>query len=459
MATQVKAADKPWQGLTPEEKLQRRLEAWLSPPGIRFASLEAKAAYEERVTNMIDAMRLKKTPARVPIVPALGAFAEAHCGYSFKEVMYDVDKAIDMVNRCTLEFRIDTKVASNVPIGRAIDAVDFRVWIWPGHGLPDDADGQQYVVRQDGQEDMKEDEYDALIRDPNGFWNHVYLPRVMNTLEPLRKLPYPSCGTGALAGVPASMAGFGLPEVQTALERMMEAGREILAWQKKMREANRKLTEMGFPSMAGGNAGNPFDLIGGSMRGARGISMDMFRQPEKLLEALEVLAPIHIQRGIETAVLGECPFVGVGTFHGADGFMSEEHFMKFYWPSYRKICLALIEEGLIPRLAGQGSWNSRLEIMGRDLPRGKFVLACAETDMHRAKEILGGVACLIGGVHTALLHTGTPDGITAHCQKLIETAGKDGGYMLSTSAGINRNTKAENVWAMINAARKYGVYS
>jgi len=48
--------------------------------------------------------------------------------------------------------------------------------------------------------------------------------------------------------------------------------------------------------------------------------------------------------------------------------------------------------------------------------------------------------------------------VTAYCKELIETAGKDGGYILATGVGIGRSAKVENVRAMINAAREYGSY-
>jgi len=55
---------------------------------------------------------------------------------------------------------------------------------------------------------------------------------------------------------------------------------------------------------------------------------------------------------------------------GADGFMSEEQFKTFYWPSLRKLAIGLINEGLVPQLFAEGPTNERLEIIS-DLPRGR----------------------------------------------------------------------------------------
>ncbi len=79
MATQVKTAELPWEALSADEKLERRLDAWLSPPGIEFDSPQAKADYKGRVTRIIDAIRLKKKPDRVPVIPRMYGFPAAYC--------------------------------------------------------------------------------------------------------------------------------------------------------------------------------------------------------------------------------------------------------------------------------------------------------------------------------------------------------------------------------------------
>jgi hypothetical protein len=444
----------PWESLTPDQKLQKRLDAWLSPPGINFAFPEAQAAYKERVTNMIDSLTLRKRPARVPLMPGLGAFAETYCGYTHRDVMYDVDKSIEVMNKCTLEVQLDTKVNVASAPGQAWEAVDFTLYSWPSHGLPDDADGTQFIEG----EYMGPEEYDAFIADPTRYWGETYLPRIMKTLVPLQKLGWPLVGTGATSSIPMSMAPWGLPDVQEALAKMMEAGRSIQNWNQKLGAANRRLTELGYPSTGGGTSKAPFDLIGDSLRGTRGIIVDMFKRPQKLIDAMERLVPDLIKMGVQTARMGDCPTVGFALHKGADGFMSDAQFKEFYWPTLRKICIGLIEEGLIPRLGAQGGYNSRLEVI-RDLPRGKTLWAFGNTmDMDRAKEVMGDVACISGNVPAALVHAGTPDEIIAYCKHLIDVVGKGGGYWFSTSAGVNRTTKEENVRAMINFVKEYGVY-
>ncbi len=447
--THETTAEKPWETLTPEEKLERRLAAWLSPPGVKFDSPEAEAAYKERVTNIIDAIQIKRIPARIPILPSFRGFGEAYCGYTHHDIMYDVEKAINVMTKCTLDFQLDTKAEAAVQQGKVYDILDDKTHIWPGHGLPLDADGLQYVEN----EYMKADEYDAFFDDPSDYQMRTHLPRTWGAVAGLTRL-------SSLAE--ANISRFGQPEVQAALMKLMEAGREALPWQQKMDAANRRLTEQGFPSLygRGGGAGPPFSRFGDSLRGTHGIMMDMFRQPEKLIESMERLVPVHIKRAAAAARLGTSPIVDFHLHKGFDSIMSDEKFRTFYWGPVRKIILGIIEEGLLLHLRLEGSFNSRLETMS-ELPKGKTIWWLShETDTARAKEIAGDVACIAGNVPAGLIHTGTTEEIATYCRNLIKVAGKGGGYMFAMpQEGIHRNTKAENVWAMINTAKQYGAYS
>ena len=75
-----------------------------------------------------------------------------------------------------------------------------------------------------------------------------------------------------------------------------------------------------------------------------------------------------------------------------------------------------------------------------------------------AKDVLGGITCIAGNVPISLLNTGTPDDVKRYCRGLIDVAGKDGGYIM-TSGGVIDKARPENVRTMIDFTREYGVYS
>ena len=213
---------------------------------------------------------------------------------------------------------------------------------------------------------------------------------------------------------------------------------------------------MGFPNILGGFTKAPFDTIGDTLRGTRGIIMDMYRQPDKLLRALEALTPIMIGMGVGSAQQTGNPQIFIPLHKGADGFLSDEQFKKFYWPTLKAVMLGLIDGGCIPFPALEGHWGSRLEII-QDIPKGKTMWMVDQTDMAKAKETLGKNACLIGNVSSSMLKLGTPQDVRDYVKKLIDTAGKGGGFIMSNGAFFDE-AKPENVKAMVEFTREYGVY-
>ena len=136
--------------------------------------------------------------------------------------------------------------------------------------------------------------------------------------------------------------------------------------------------------------------------------------------------------------------------------MSEEQFKKFFWPTLRALMVELIDRGLTPCPLWEGDCTSRLDII-KDIPAGKAIYAFEATDMAKAKEILGNIVCLRGNLPISIMATGTPEDVRAYCKKLIDLVGRDGGFIMDTSTGVD-DAKPENLKAMFEFTREYGVY-
>ena len=136
---------------------------------------------------------------------------------------------------------------------------------------------------------------------------------------------------------------------------------------------------------------------------------------------------------------------------GADGFMSEDQFNKFYWPTLKKVLLGLVEEGIMPLCFAEGTYNSRLDIIA-DFPAGMVAWYFDQTDMHKAKDVLKNKACILGNVPTSIMSTGTPDQVTAYCKDLVDYCGKGGGFMLTNGAMVDV-TADENIRAMLDSVK------
>ena len=122
----------------------------------------------------------------------------------------------------------------------------------------------------------------------------------------------------------------------------------------------------------------------------------------------------------------------------------------------KKLILSLIERGGTPCVFLEGNFTSKLEYL-LDFPKGKMLIRLDTTDIYRAKEVLKGHLCIQGNVPSSLLQTGTIQAVKDYCKNLIDTVGKDGGFILSPRSSTDE-VKPENLRAMIDFTREYGVY-
>ena len=77
--------------------------------------------------------------------------------------------------------------------------------------------------------------------------------------------------------------------------------------------------------------------------------------------------------------------------------------------------------------------------------------------MIQAKKTIGKVACIQGNVPLSLIHAGTTKAVTEYSKKLIDDCAEGGGFVLDVGAVVD-SAKPENMEAMIETAKEYGVY-
>jgi uroporphyrinogen-III decarboxylase len=442
--------EKKWAEMTPQEKREQRFKWWLDAEGINFINAAAKKAYKQRVQRMIDVYNVKE-PDRVPVSLMIGSLPAYLYGTDYHTCMYDYDKAVKAWDKFNQDFQDADSLSSpgTVIPGKIYDLLDYKLYKYPGHGLAANATGIQFVEG----EYMKADEYDALILNPSDFWMRTYMPRIFGAFESWNLLtPFTN-----IIELPAmNFAPYMNQEVQGSLKTLINVGNEIMKYLHVTGEFSRRSLEAGFPAARGAFAKAPFDVIGDTLRGTQGIINDMFRQPDKLLEAIDVITKLMIESAITSANASKGLLAMFPLHKGADGWMSDKQFEKFYWPSLKKVIDALLNEGILPMLFAEGSYETRLESVN-EFPKGAVTWLFDRTDMGKAKKALGAKCCIAGNVPTSLMVAGTPRSVKDYCRKLIETCGKGGGYILAGGAQVD-NGKPENIRAMLDAAKEYGVY-
>lgn len=437
--------------LSKEQKREQRLQRWLSPPGIAFRDAKAKKLYTQRVNRFIKAF-LCTEPDRVPVLLPAGNFPLKYSGLNLKQAMYDHTLIRPTWNRFINDFYDDMDDflgPAGINCGRMLDILDYKMFKWPGHGLADDVEYQQYIETVL----MREDEYNALMKDPSDFGFRVLTPRAVGSLDVLKDFPPLS----SLMGMPVMLAfPFARQAVRTAFQKLIEAGIELEKFQKELMAVNIGAIAAGFPMGMGGMALAPFDMIADHLRGTQGSAIDMYRRPETLLEATDMILELMIPRTIASVNAMGVFSVNFPLHKGDDTFMSNKQFEKFYWPSLRKLILALVDEGIMVSLFCEGRYNNRLEYIG-DFPKGWVTWQFDQTDMAEAKRMIGKNCCIVGNVPSSLIAFGTAKEVKEYCRKLIEECAPGGGYVLTGGTAVTE-ARPENLRVFMQAAREYGVY-
>ena len=89
---------------------------------------------------------------------------------------------------------------------------------------------------------------------------------------------------------------------------------------------------------------------------------------------------------------------------------------------------------------------------------GKYILHLEDSDIYKAKEMLGDRFCIMGNIQTKLLRFGTKQQIIDKTKELIEVCKEGGGYMMAEGCEIAPDTPMSNMNAWIDTTLKYGKY-
>jgi len=302
---------------------------------------------------------------------------------------------------------------------------------------------------------MKAEEYDEFLEDPSDWTIRKYLPRIYGNLQGLGMLP-------PLTSMLAGYAGSGItgilaiPPVAAAFQALQQAAQVSAGWSMGYAQFEKRMNAQGYPAFATAIALAPYDLISDMLRGMRGTMKDIYRCPDKLIAAMERILPVQIGGAIGQAHMSGNPRIFIPQHRGADGFISDEQFERFYWPTLKALILALLDAGLVPCPFWEGGYNQRLQYL-KELPPGKVMGIFDRSDLIKVKEVLGDTMCIAGGMPISLLQAGTPEKVRAETKKVIETVGRDGGFIMSTSSVLDEaDPVLVQAWAA--ATREYGGY-
>ena len=413
--------------------------------------VDPQVEFGRRMKRFYDCVELRK-PDQIPISPLTDMFPARYAGIPIDVAMHDHDKMFEAWMKYQQDFDPDMFMNPYAVMGFAniFNITDFQQVKWAGHGLKSNRTFQFVEM-----ELLKADEYDHFISDMSDFMVRRFYPRIHKNLAPLEKLPPLNSQISYYSGV-MNFAAFADPEIQGAMEVMKQAGGAAMGLIGNLIKMGQTMAGMGVPGAIGCAPLVPFDMLGNFFRGTNGLMTDLRRRPEKVIAACEMLLPNIIKWAINDAKMSRTPIAFIAMHKGNDRFISQDQFLKFYWPHLKIMVDELIKEGITPWLFAEGVCDQRMETFA-DVPPGKVIYHLEASDIFRAKKILREVACLRGNMPLSIMSTGGPDDVRAYAKKLIDEVGEDGGFMMDTSTTID-DAKPENLRALFDYTREFGRY-
>ena len=413
-----------------------------------------KAKFDAKVRRVTDAIALRE-PDRVPMKPSPAIFPMIDAGYTVAECIYDksLEKYRKAIFRYLNKYDPDAGigVGNNYPgQGHLMELQSPKNMRWAGMpgNVIDDNSIQQYIEYPF----LLDEEFDQFFSDRTAWLLNKSRPRSSTVTEPLANLKIASTH----AGIRSIAEAFSTPEMRRMIQRFWDISDAFAEFNEKAAQLARDVEEEGYPIFQGGGAAVPFDDYSDNLRGTLNSLADLYERPEDVQRYLDEVFPHTLERIRASKGKGDGKHIFMALHKGMDGFMSDEHYAEFYWKHLQKIIEAIIEADKVPYIFTEGKYNTRLEFL-KDVPKGKVLYHFETVDMARAKKILGDTACIAGGFPTPLLTFGTKQEVIDECKRLIDICAPGGGFIFETASGLD-NVKTENVEAMFQTVREYGVY-
>ncbi len=416
------------------------------------AAKTAPQLLKERTQRLRDAMELRQ-PDRIPIQLTISYMLAETAGITKQELLENPGLAQDLLEKAAVEYQPDTIFGTLPSDPRPHLLLGDRMTRWPGHGL--DPNGEFQFVEN---EFMKADDYDEFLEDPSDWAVRVYLPRAFGALEGFSRLPplgmnlfgcYNILGAGVLTKAPLS----------DAFRAYARAAQIVADGMDRAASNEARMAAVGIPPgfVVGPIIEAPFDLMSDTLRGMRGIMLDVMQRPEQLLAAEEKVSRFQLKFAIDVCRATGIKRVFIPLHRGSDGFMSLPQFERFYWPQLKKMMLTLVENDIVPAVFYEGVWDQRLEYL-RELPRAKTAGWFQASDIFKVKDAVGDTMCIMGGMPNSTLQGGTVAEVRARTKEVCERVGKGGGFIMSTGVGELSGSKPALVKAWVEATREYGGY-
>lgn len=211
--------------------------------------------------------------------------------------------------------------------------------------------------------------------------------------------------------------------------------------------------KLGHLTPVSGTVTGPF-TVAAMVLGTEYLLIGMIKKPEKIRQLMEIIVENnnrYIQRLIDMEV-----GIGFADPVSSTALISVEQYKEFSLPYFKKNVEFIKSQGRGCGLhicgTSRGLWDLLIET-----GIGTFGLDNVE-DIAEAKEVLGPHMCIQGNVPPVeVMRYGTPEDVLRSARECIRKGhGSKKGYILTSGCQMPVKTPAENMQALMDAARIYG---
>ncbi|MFZ7120029.1 MAG: uroporphyrinogen decarboxylase family protein [Eubacteriaceae bacterium] len=381
--------------------------------------------YQEKVERILTTVSHQE-PDKVPILSMFETWSVSYANSTIKEMEDNPEKEIEIYSKPHGDVYSDAAFVS----GLAFDAKSARLIGCKGHFISEDGQTVQHTEISP----MRAEEYSELVKDPMGYMFNTMVPR---KAEKLSK---------------------GYPENYNAIKDLVNHWKFKSAAQGKLLEVLKNKYNM--PVLSSNIAYPPMDIIFDYLRGFKGISMDLRRNPDDLLAGINALEEFANQiMGIapDAESVPEFPFYA--TMMHVPTFINPKQFEKYFWPTYERMFNRIHQLGGKLVMFLEGNWESKYEFLN-SMPKNFAIGILEEDNVFNAKKKIGDNITLAGGMPLNMLKYDNKEKCIDYAKRLVDECAPGGGYIFTSSRALlsKDDLNVENLIAVNNYVHEYGIY-
>ncbi len=388
---------------------------------------EARKLLDERKEIVIDVIRQRKRPKRIPLLSQVRAWNVLDAGYGLIEGLSDYDKLFKAACHMqeTYNFDIHIYAGTRFPY-KVYEALGSSPYLFDDENSRVEYLDRQYMSRED---------YPILFE--KGVIKFLFenvFPKRFDSLQSLSP--------------------------DEAVERIVNAFEEHTKFGKFVGGLNEYFAEnYGVPTFSSGVTFLPnIDNMFMGLRGMKGIASDIRRNPEDLQRACEEIDFGHTKAQTDFVSKFKPKYYEINSMYTTlvtNTMLNPKQFEKFVWPTLKAYFDATVESDTTGYIFTEGKMSHLMDFF-RDIPEKRFVLVTEQDKISDLRDKLPNLS-FAGGINTYLLGHASKDACIDMAKKMVDEIGFDGRLIACTDKMLayKNDAKRENLQAVNEFITEY----